>query len=328
MKSRRLGIIGPVVPAIGLGCMGMTDHYGRRDDKAQAIAVIHRALDHGVLLLNTSDNYGPHLNEELIGRALKHRPGEVILNTKFGQVRYPDGKRGVNGRPDHVMRSCEASLKRLGVEVIDIYTQHRVDPETPVEETVGALSRLVEAGKVRYIGISEAGPETIGKAHAIHPLVCVETEYSLWSRDVEEYILPLCRKLGISLMPYAPLGRGFLSGSIRSTADLVAGDTRRTMPRFNGENFDLNLTKVQGLEELAFAKGFKAAQVALAWVLHQDNAIVPIPGTKQIKYFNENVRAVDIDLTSGELQKLDRLFGAGTTAGPRYPEELMKQLGI
>ena len=328
MKSRRLGKTGPMVSAIGLGCMGMTDHYGRRDDEAQAIATIHHALDHGVSLLNTLDNYGPHFIEELIGRALKQRPGQAILNTKFGLVRYPDGKRGVNGRPDHVVRSCEASLKRLGVDAIDIYTQHRVDPETLVEETVGALSRLVEVGKVRYIGLSEAGPETIGKAHAIHPLVCIETEYSLWSRDVEEYILPLCRKLGISLMPYAPLGRGFLSGSIRSTADLVPGDTRTAMPRFSGENFNVNLAKVQGLEEVAFAKGFKAAQVALAWVLHQDIAIVPIPGTKQIKHLNENIRAVDIDLTPDDLQKLDLLFAVGTTAGPRYPEELMRQLGV
>ena len=328
MKSRRLVTIGPVVPAIGLGCMGMTDHYGCRDDEAQAIATIHRALDHGVLLLNTSDNYGPHLNEELIGRALNQRQGEAILNTKFGLVCHPDGTRGTNSRPDHVQLACEASLKRLGVEVIDIYTQERVDPETPIEETVGALSRLVEAGKVRYIGLSEAGPETIRKAHATHPLVCVETEYSLWSRDVEEDILPLCRDLGISLMPYAPLGRGFLGGTIRSAADLVAGDTRRIMPRFGDDNFGINLAKVQGLEELAFATGFKAAQVALAWVLHQDDAIVPIPGTKQIKYLNENVRAVDIDLTSNNLQRLDRLFAAGATAGPRYPENLMKQLGI
>ncbi len=328
MRSRRLGTIGPVVSAIGLGCMGMTDHYGRWDGEDQATATIHRALDQGISLLNTSDSYGPHLNEELIARVLKQRPGEAILNTKFGQVRDPDGMQCTNGRPDHVQRACEASLKRLGVEVIDIYTQHWVDPETPIEETVGALSRLVEAGKVRYIGLSEAGPDTIRKAHATHPLVCVETEYSLWSRDVEVDVLPLCRKLGISLMPCAPLGRGFLTGTIRSAADLVAGDTRCMMPRFCGENFEVNVAKLTGLEQFAFAKGFKAAQVALAWVLHQDDGIVPIPGTKQIKYLNENARAVDINLTSGDLQKLDRLFAAGATAGPRYPDDLMKQVGI
>jgi len=328
MKTRQLGANGPVVPAIGLGCMGMTDHYGVRDDEAQYIATIHHALDMGITLLNSSDNYGPHLNEELIGRALKDRPGEAIINTKFGQVRFPDGSRGVNSKPEYVKEACEASLKRLGVEVIDIYSQHRVDPDTPIEETVGAMSRLIEEGKVRYIGLSEAGPETIRKAHATHPLVCVETEYSLWTRDVEAEVLPTCQELGISLLPYAPLGRGFLSGTIRSADDLVEGDTRLNMPRFKGDNLEANLTKVQELEEFAFSKGFKPAQVALAWVLHQDEAIVPIPGTKQIKYLNENARAVDIELTHNDLKKLEGLFAAGETAGTRYPEGAMKMLGI
>jgi len=328
MKTRQLGANGPMVPAIGLGCMGMTDQYGLRDDEAQYIATIHYALDAGITLLNTSNNYGPNLNEELIGRALKDRPGEAILNTKFGQVRFPDDSRGMNSRPDYAKEACEASLTRLGVDVIDIFSQHRVDPKTPIEDTVGAMSRLLEEGKVRHIGLSEAGPETIRKAHETHPIVCVETEYSLWTRGVEADILPLCKELGISLMPYAPMGRGFLSGTIRSADDLVGGDTRHNMPRFVGDNMETNLTKVQELEEFAFSKGFKAAQVALAWVLHQDDSIVPMPGTKLTKYLNENARAVDIELTQNDLKKLDGLFTVGGTAGMRYPEGMMKTLGI
>ena len=327
MKKRKLGSNGPEVSAIGLGCMGMTIKYGQLDDE-HSIETIHHALDNGLNLLNSSDAYGNGKNEELISLALKGRRQEAIINTKFGQIRKPDGTMDINGRPEYVQEACEASLKRLGTEYIDIYSQHRVDTTVPIEETVGAMSRLVEQGKILHVGLSEAGDQTVRRANKTYPIVCLETEYSLWSREVEEEILPTCQELGISLMPYAPLGRGFLSGSIRSSSDLSEDDQRVMQPRFAQENIDQNIKKLGVLEEVAKEKGFKPAQVAIAWVLQQDENLVPIPGTKRTKYLNENMRAVDLTLEKNDLDRLSDVFAIGETAGTRYPAGHMKVLGV
>ncbi len=327
MRTRKLGSQGLEVPAIGLGCMGMTIQYGELDDE-ESKATINHSLDIGGSLLNSSDAYGNGKNEILVGEAIKGRRADVILNTKFGQVRNPDGTGTVNGRPDYVKEACEASLQRLGTDHIDIFSQHRVDTDVPIEETVGAMAQLITEGKVRYIGLSEAAPETIRRAHAEAPISCVETEYSLWSRDVEAEILPTCQELGISLMPYAPLGRGFLSGTIKSTDDLIEGDRRSAHPRFAAENIEENNKKVAVIEKIAEGRGFKPAQVAIAWVLAQDEMIVPIPGTKHRKYLDENVRAIDIALIDDQIKQLSDAFPAGETAGERYPEGQMKRLGL
>ena len=327
MLKRKLGSQGLEVPAIGLGCMGMTIQYGALDDE-ESIATIHHALDIGLNLLNTSDAYGKGKNETLICTAIKDRRSDILINTKFGQMTKPDGSAGVEGRPEYVKEACEASLKRLKTDFIDIFSQHRVDTDVPIEETVGSMARLVEEGKVRYIGLSEAAPETIRRAHEEFPISCVETEYSLWSRDVEAEILPTCQELGISLMPYAPLGRGFLTGTIKSSDDLIEGDRRRDHPRFSDENISQNKIKVGVIERVAEKSGFKPAQIALAWVLAKDDRIVPIPGTKHRKFIDENIRAVDIVLSEAQIEELDDAFPVGETSGERYPAGQMKKLGL
>ena len=327
MLKRKLGSQGLEVPAIGLGCMGMTIQYGTLDDEA-SIATIHHALDIGLNLLNTSDAYGKGKNETLICTAIKDRRSDILINTKFGQMTKPDGSAGVDGRPEYVKEACEASLKRLETDFIDIFSQHRVDTDVPIEETVGSMARLVEEGKVRYIGLSEAAPETIRRAHEEFSISCVETEYSLWSRDVEAEILPTCQELGISLMPYAPLGRGFLTGTIKSSNDLIEGDRRRDHPRFSDENISQNKIKVGVIERVAEKSGFKPAQIALAWVLAKDDRIVPIPGTKHRKFIDENIRAVDIVLSEAQIEELDDAFPVGETSGERYPAGQMKKIGL
>jgi len=327
MLKRKLGSQGLEVPAIGLGCMGMTIQYGALDDE-ESIATIHHALDIGLNLLNTSDAYGKGKNETLICTAIKDRRSDILINTKFGQMTKPDGSAGVDGRPEYVNEACEASLKRLETDFIDIFSQHRVDTDVPIEETVGSMARLVEEGKVRYIGLSEAAPETIRRAHEEFPISCVETEYSLWSRDVEAEILPTCQELGISLMPYAPLGRGFLTGTIKSSDDLIEGDRRRDHPRFSDENISKNKIKVGVIERVAEKSGFKPAQIALAWVLAKDDRIVPIPGTKHRKFIDENIRAVDIVLSEAQIEELDDAFPVGETSGERYPAGQMKKIGL
>ena len=319
MKTRRLGSQGLEVSALGLGCMGMSEFYGARDED-EAVATIHRALELGVTLFDTADIYGPFTNERLVGRALADRRDEVVLATKFGNVRRDDGSWvGIDGRPEYVHAACEASLKRLGVEHIDLYYQHRVDKKVPIEETVGAMAELVEEGKVRYLGLSEASPETIRRAYAVHPITALQTEYSLWAREPEERLLATVRELGIGFVPYSPLGRGFLTGRFRSPGDVGdEGDFRSGHPRFQGENFRQNRRIVERLEALAAEQGVTPAQLALAWVLHQGGDIVPLPGTKRRSYLEENVAAVEIELGAEDLARIDEAAPRGVTAGDRY----------
>ncbi len=314
------------VSALGLGCMGMSEFYGTGDED-EATATIRRALDLGVTFLDTADMYGPFTNERLVGGAIEGRRDEVVLATKFGNVRGEDGERlGISGDPDYVREACDASLRRLGVDHIDLYYQHRVDPDTPVEETFGAMKELVEAGKVRFLGISEAAPATIRKAHAVHPIAALQTEYSLWSRDVEDEILPTCRELGIGFVPYSPLGRGFLTGQIQSPDDFEEDDFRRGSPRFQGENFEKNLQLVERVREIASEKGVSPGQLALAWLLAQGGDIVPIPGTKRREYLEENVGAVEVELTGEDLGRIEEAAPAGAAAGERYPEAGMQSV--
>jgi aryl-alcohol dehydrogenase-like predicted oxidoreductase len=326
METRSLGRQGLVVSAQGLGCMGMSDFYEGRDD-VESVATIHRALDLGVTFLDTADMYGPHRNEELVGRAIRGRRGEVVLATKFGNVRGPDGAfLGVNGRPDYVRSACDASLKRLGVETIDLYYQHRVDKTVPIEETVGAMAELVRAGKVLYLGLSEASAATVRRAHAVHPVSALQTEYSLWTRDPEDGLLAACRELGIGFVPYSPLGRGFLTGRFRRFEDLPDGDYRRMSPRFQGENFAKNLDVVARIEEIAREKGCTPAQLALAWLHAQGADVVPIPGTKTRARLEENAGALAVSLSAGDLARIDAVAPRGFTAGARYPEFAMRAI--
>jgi len=320
MHNRTLGSEGLTVSAQGLGCMGMSEFYGTADE-GEAIATIQRALDLGITFLDTADMYGPFTNEKLVGRAIAGRRDEVVLATKFGNERGEDGSfLGVNGKPDYVRSACDASLARLGVDHIDLYYQHRVDQTVPIEETVGAMKELVEQGKVRHLGLSEASPETIRRAHAVHPITALQTEYSLWTRDPEDAVLPTVRELGIGFVAYSPLGRGFLSGAIASPDDLAEGDFRRNNPRFQGANFDKNLELVERVREIASERDVTPGQLALAWLLHQSEDIVPIPGTKRREYLEENAAADDIELSDDELERIDEAAPAGVTAGERYPD--------
>ena len=329
MHTRQLGKDGPQVSTIGLGCMGMTDFYTTGSDTREAVATLHRALELGINLLDTADMYGPHTNEELIGQAIRGKRDQVFLASKFGIVRDPanPAARGVSGRPEYIRQSIEGSLKRLGVETLDLYYQHRMDPGVPIEETVGAMADLVKAGKVRYLGLSEASATTLERAHKVHPISALQSEYSLWSRDPEDNgCLAACQRLGIAFVPYSPLGRGFLTGALKSADDFAADDYRRLSPRFQGDNFAKNLLLVEQVQALAAAKGVTAGQLALAWVLAQGDYLIPIPGTKQRKYLEENVAALDIKLSTSELQALQAIFPASAVAGQRYAEESMKQL--
>jgi aryl-alcohol dehydrogenase-like predicted oxidoreductase len=326
MNKRHLGSL--EVSALGLGCMGMSEFYGGRD-QAEAIATIHRAIELGVTFLDTADMYGVGQNEELVGNAIRDRRDRVVLATKFGNVRGKDGAfLGVNGRPEYVRESCEGSLRRLGVETIDLYYQHRVDPQTPIEETVGVMAELVREGKLRHLGLSEAGPQTIRRAHAVHPIAALQSEYSLWSRDPENEILATVRELGIGFVAYSPLGRGFLTGQIKSIDDLESDDYRRNSPRFQGGNFAKNLDLVREIETMAREKGCTPAQLALAWVLAQGDDIVPIPGTKRRKYLEENVAALNVSLSPDDLDRISRIIPPGAAAGTRYAAQQMSALNL
>ncbi|MGI8470965.1 aldo/keto reductase [Pectobacterium brasiliense] len=328
MQQRKLGANGPQVSAIGLGCMGMSDFYSTAQDEKESIATLHRALELGVTLLDTADMYGPHTNELLLGKAIKGKREQVFLATKFGIIRDPadPNARGVCGKPDYIRRAVEGSLTRLGTDVIDLYYQHRIDPTVPIEETVGTLAELVQEGKIRYIGLSEASATTLERAHRVHPITALQSEYSLWTRDMEAEILPTCERLGIGFVPYSPLGRGFLTGAIRSPDDLAADDFRRTNPRFSGENFGKNLQLVEKINQLAQEKQVTPSQLALAWVLAQGEHIVPIPGTKRRRYLEENVAALDVTLTKEELAAIDAIFPPDAAAGERYGKESMAAL--
>jgi aryl-alcohol dehydrogenase-like predicted oxidoreductase len=327
MNARRLG--GLSVSALGLGCMGMSEFYGPTDEQ-EAIATIHRALELGVTLLDTADMYGPYTNEELVGRAIRGRRDGVVVATKCGIVRDPDNRmlRGIDGSPDYIRNACDGSLRRLGIDVIDLYQLHRVDMQTPIEESVGAMADLVRAGKVRYIGLSEAGAKTLRRAHAVHPLASVQSEYSLWSRDPEADVLATCRELGIGFLAYSPLGRGFLTGQIKRLDDLAADDYRRYAPRFQGDNFAKNLELVTRVEEIARGKGCTPSQLALAWVLAQAPFIVPIPGTKRRRYLEENVGAAAVTLTPADLTRIDEVMPPGAASGLRYPEPMMQFVNV
>ncbi len=326
MNYRRFGKSSLVTSALGLGCMGMSEFYGPQDDK-ESIATLHRAIDLGVTHLDTADVYGRGHNEELVGKAIQGRRNEITLATKFGNVRGPDGSfLGVNGQPEYVRQACEASLKRLRVPTIDLYYQHRVDREVPIEETVGAMARLVEEGKVRYLGLSEASAATIRRAHKTHPIAALQTEYSLWTRDPEDEILPTCRELGIGFVAYSPLGRGFLTGRFRRAEDFPAGDYRPNSPRFQGENFERNLQLVEHINRLAAEKHCRPSQLALAWVLAQGEDIAPIPGTKRRTYLEENLHALDVQLSAADLARINEIAPRGVAAGQRYPEAMMKRV--
>jgi aryl-alcohol dehydrogenase-like predicted oxidoreductase len=326
MQRRTLGGEGLTVSALGLGCMGMSEFYAGRDD-AESIATIHRALDRGIDFLDTADMYGPFTNERLVGKAIRGRRDAIVLATKFGNQRGEDGGfLGVNGRPDYVRKSCDSSLQRLGVDHIDLYYQHRVDRSVPIEETVGAMAQLVEEGKVRFLGLSEASPSTLRRAHQEYRISALQSEYSLWTRDPEDEVLPLCRELGIGFVAYSPLGRGFLTGRFRSFDDLPEDDYRRNSPRFQGDNFQKNLDLVQRVEEIARRKGCTPAQLALAWLLRQGDEIVPIPGTKQRRYLDENLASLDIELTPSDLEEIEEVAPKGAAAGDRYHEAGMRTI--